>query len=297
MKMNFIEILKKRALILDGAMGTMLQKYGLEGGMCNEEWNLSRPEIVSDIHRQYIDAGADIILTNTFGANSIKLKSCRFEIKAEEINLRAASLAKNAIDESNISRKVFIGGNIGPSGELLAPLGTLTDEELYSSFKAQADALKKGGADLIIIETMTGIEEAEIALNAAKQTLLPVIVSMSFNKDSDGDNFHTMMGVGIEKFNDVIGEKADGLGVNCGGIVFEMDEIIRRLRKLTKLPLMAEPNAGRPKLVNGKTLYDLHPEKMAEIAVKLKNAGADIIGGCCGTTPRHIKAIAEAIKI
>jgi 5-methyltetrahydrofolate--homocysteine methyltransferase len=289
-------MLDKSILILDGAMGTMLQKYGLEGGGCNEEWNLSRPEIVSDIHRQYIEAGADIILTNTFGANSIKLKNFGLKIRAEEINVRAVSLAKDAVDKGKIDRKVFIAGNIGPSGEMLTPLGTLTKQDLCSSFKAQAEALKKGGVDLIIIETMTGIEEAEIALNAAKETLLPVIVSMSFNMDSSGDNFHTMMGVDIEKFVDVIGRKADGLGINCGGIAFEMDEVIRRLRKLTKLPLMAEPNAGKPKLINGKTFYDLSLEKMAEIAVKLKNAGANIIGGCCGTTPGHITAIARAIK-
>ena len=289
--------IKEKILIIEGAMGTMLQKKGLKQGECSEEWNLSHPEIVTDIHRQYIEAGADIIITNTFGANPIKLKSEGLNEKMEEINVTAVALAKKAVELSRTDRKIFIAGGIGPAGEFLAPLGTFSVKDFYDNFKAQAEILVRQGADLILIETMTAIDEVEVSLKAAKESNVPVIVSMSFNKDKDGNNFHTMMGVSLEQLVEAATKgKADAIGVNCGLIGNEMDEIIQCLRKLTDLPLMAEPNAGLPKLVDGKTLYNLAPEKMGELGLRLKNAGANIIGGCCGTTPAHIKAIAQAIK-
>ena len=282
-------------MVADGAMGTMLQKAGIQQGECNEEWNLSHAGTITDIHRQYIEAGAEMIITNTFGASPIKLKANGLSERMEEINLAAVSLAKKAVELS--SKPVLIAGDIGPTGEFLAPLGTSSAKDFYDNFKTQVEVLVKGGVDLIIIETMTAIEEVEVCLRAAKESGLPVIVSMSFNRDKDGNNFHTMMGAGLEQYVEIATYgKADAIGTNCGVISLEMDEIIKRLRKLTSLPFMAEANAGLPKLANGKTIYDLAPEKMGELALRLKGAGANIIGGCCGTTPAHIKAIAQAIK-
>ena len=297
MKKNFNQLIKEKILIADGAMGTMLQKAGIQQGECNEEWNLSRAGTITDIHRQYIEAGADMIITNTFGGNPIKLHAHGLSERMEEINLAAVSLAKKAVELSCSGAPILIAGNIGPTGEFLAPLGTSSVKDFYDNFKAQVEALVKGGVDLIIIETMTAIEEVEVSLRAAKESGLPVIVSMSFNRDKDGNNFHTMMGASISQYVEIATHgKADAIGTNCGLISLEMDEVIQRLRKLTDLPLMAEANAGLPKIANEKTIYDLAPEKMGELAVRLKNAGANIIGGCCGTTTAHIKAIAQAIK-
>jgi 5-methyltetrahydrofolate--homocysteine methyltransferase len=297
MQIDFNQRLKQGVIVADGAMGTMLQKAGIRQGECSEEWNLSHGEAIRDIHRQYIEAGADLIITNTFGGNPVKLKAIGLSEKMEEINITGVSLARKAIELSRVNRDVFIAGDIGPCGEFLEPIGTFTEKDLYRNFKAQAEALVKGGVDLIIIETMTDIGEAEISLKAAKESGLPVIVSMSFNKDAGGEDFHTMMGVSLEKMAERLSlAGADVIGVNCGIISLEMDEVIRRLRKFTQLPLMAEANAGLPKLVNGKTIYDFAPKKMGELGLRLKQAGAGIIGGCCGTTPAHIKAIVESVK-
>jgi len=263
--MNFNQKIQEGIIVADGAMGTMLQKAGLKQGDCNEEWNLSHAETITDIHRQYIEAGAEMIITNTFGANPIKLKGHGFGERMQEINLAAVSLAKKAVERSRGTKKILIAGDIGPTGEFLAPLGTSSVKDFYDNFKAQVEALVKGGVDLIIIETMTAIQEVEVCLRAAKEGGLPVIVSMSFNRDKEGNNFHTMMGAGLEQLVEISTKgKADAIGTNCGIISMEMDEIIKKLRKLTDLPLMAEANAGLPKLVDGKTIYDLPPEKMGE---------------------------------
>jgi len=295
--MNFNQKVKEGIMVADGAMGTMLQKAGIQQGECNEEWNLSHAGTITDIHRQYIEAGAEMIITNTFGASPIKLKAHGLSERMDEINLAAVSLAKKAVERSHSSTPILIAGDIGPTGEFIAPLGTFSVEDFYDNFNAQVEALVKGGVDLIIIETMTAIEEVEVSLRAAKESGLPVIVSMSFNRDKDGNNFHTMMGASISQYVEIATQgKADAIGTNCGIISLEMDEIIKRLRKLTSLPLMAEANAGLPKLANGKTIYDLAPQKMGELALRLKGAGANIIGGCCGTTPAHIKVIAQSVK-
>ena len=298
MKLDFNRRLKQGIIVVDGAMGTMLQKAGLKEGEGHEEWNLSHGKIITEIHRQYIEAGAELILTNTFGANPLRLKVHGLAPKMVEINITAVSLARKAIELSFGRGDILIGGDIGPTGEFLEPVGSFSLKDFYDNFKAQVEALARGGVDLIVIETMTSLEEAEVCLKAAKESSLPVVVSLSFNKDAGGDDFHTMMGVGLESMVEKLSlAKADALGVNCGLISLEMDEVITRLRKLTKLPLLAEPNAGLPKLVNGKTTYDLAPEKMGELALKLKKAGAALIGGCCGTTPSHIKAISQAVRL
>ena len=296
MKIDFTQWVKGGVIIADGAMGTMLQKMGLKDGECNEEWNLSHPEVITGIHREYIEAGVDLIFTNTFGGSPIKLKACGLSERMEGINIAGVSLVKKAVELAHSSRRILIAGDIGPTGEFLEPLGTFSIKNFYDNFKAQVMALVKGGVDLIVIETMTAIEEVEVSLNAAKESGLPVIISMSFNKDKEGGNFHTMMGVSLDKFVEATKGKADAIGINCGLISLEMDEVIKKLRKFTGLPLMAKANAGLPKLVNGKTVYDLAHKKMGELALRLKKAGANIIGGCCGTTPAHIKAISRAIK-
>lgn len=296
MEKNFIQKAKEKTLIIDGAMGTMLQDAGLKQGECSEEWNLSHPEIIIDIHCQYIKAGADIILTNTFGGSPIKLRASNLEHKMGDINTTAVSLAKKAVGHSLTKREIFIAGDIGPCGEFLEPIGTASKRELYSNFKSQVDVLARAGIDLIIIETMTSIEEAEVCLKAAKESGLPVIVSMSFNKDAEGNGFHTMMGVSPENMVERLSYGgASALGTNCGMTGLEMEDVVKHLKKLTQLPLMAEPNAGIPKLIDGNTVYDLAPEEMGKIAVRLKEAGASLIGGCCGTTPRHIAAVSKAL--
>lgn len=287
--------LKREVLVCDGSMGTMLQKYGLALGECPEYWNLTQPGKLISVHQKYIEAGADIIITNTFGANSIKLKKFNLEVKLEEINKTGALNAKTAAKK--YGRNVIVAGNIGPTGSLLEPLGFLKTEEAYESFQSQAMALEEGGADIIIIETMIALEEAVAAVRAAKEnTKLPIIACMTFEVTAAKD-VRTVMGVDVPSMiYELTKAGADILGSNCGNGVEQMAEVIKALRAGTDSPLIAEPNAGMPKLKNGVIGYDETPELMASYTEILLKAGANIIGGCCGTTPRHIRQIKNKIE-
>lgn len=282
-------------LICDGAMGTMLHQAGLQPGHCAELWNIDQPEDVGEIHKEYFEAGCDMVITNTFGGSRFKLKKFNQETLVIKLNQAGAKIARHTAAEYPHK---YVLGDIGPTGEFLQPVGEITYDELYSAFKEQALALFAGGVDAIIIETMSAIEEAVCAVKAVKENIsLPVIATMTFNPAGD-KGYRTMFGVSPQQAAEQLDSAgADVIGTNCGGVrVEQVAEIIREFRKYTKKPLIAEPNAGLPKLVDGKTVYDESPEYLASLAPEMVKAGANIIGGCCGTTPAHIAAIAKAIK-
>ncbi|MTI54602.1 MAG: homocysteine methyltransferase [Geosporobacter ferrireducens] len=286
-KQEFYKRLEKEILIFDGAMGTMLQQSGLKTGECPEAFNLNREEAIYQIHRQYVEAGCKIIQTNTFGANRIKLSLYGLADQVAPINQKGAAIARMAAGED-----CLVAGDIGPIGKLMAPLGPLSYEEAYHAFYEQALALIQGGVDLINIETMSDIQEAKIAVIAAKDAGdVPVICTMTFQKD-----MRTLTGTDPETAATIL-EALDVavLGANCSFGPDLMIDILDRMNKVTSKPLIVQPNAGLPKLVNGETLFDLSPEAMSAYSKALVAAGVNIIGGCCGTTPLHMQAIAKSL--
>ncbi len=288
------EQLNKRPLLLDGAMGTMLQAYGLKSGECSEEWNISHPQIVQKIHQKYIRAGADVILTNTFGANRIKLSSFGRETNILKINEIAVNIAKDAINkERSLEKRIFIAGSVGPTGKILEPYGDLKASEVYKNYKEQAVILGKAGVDLIILETFYDLEEIKAALKATKEnTNLMVIASMTFDK-----NLKTIYGVDPERAVIVLeNEGADGVGANCGTGPEVLYKVLKIMKKASKTYLMVEPNAGMPELIKEKIVYPASPKIVAEYTEKFVKLGLNLIGGCCGTTPLHVKAMSAKIK-
>ncbi len=288
------EQLNKRTLLLDGAMGTMLQVYGLKSGECSEEWNISHPEVVQKIHQEYIRAGADVILTNTFGANRIKLRSFGEETNIQKINEIAVTIAKGTIDkERSLEKRIFIAGSVGPTGKILEPYGDLKVSEVYKNYKEQTVILEKAGVDLIILETFFDLEEIKTALKAVKENSdLMVIASMTFDK-----NLKTIYGVDPERAVIVLeSEGADGVGANCGIGPEILYEVLKIMKKMSKTHLMVEPNAGMPELVKDKVVYPASPKIMADYTEKFIKLGVNLIGGCCGTTPLHIKTMSDIIK-
>ncbi len=288
------EQLDKKPLLIDGAMGTMLQTFGLKQGECSEEWNISHPRVVQNIHQEYIKAGADIILTNTFGANRIKLSNFGKENDTLKINELAVNIAKEAINkETSLKKRIFIAGSIGPTGKILEPYGDLKVSEVYKNYKEQIVILEKAGVDLIILETFYDLEEIKAALKATKEnTNLMVVASMTFDK-----NLKTIYGVDPEKAVIVLeGERADGVGANCGTGPEVLYKVLKIMKKVRQTYLMVEPNAGIPEFVAGKVIYPASPKVMADYAEKFIRSGINLIGGCCGTTPLHIKAMSAKIK-
>jgi len=285
-------------LILDGAMGTELIARGIQAGACNEYLNIDAPEVISDIHEGYLNAGSDAIITNTFGANKYSLSRHGFADETTRLNKAGAELAKQVAGEEK-----YVLGDIGPSGDFLAPLGAIKPDELRDAFTEQAGALLGGDVDGFIIETMTALDETVIAIEAAKSVTdnLPVIVSLSFDKT--GSNFKTMMGVGIEAaVSKILPLNVDAIGFNCGTL--SLDDYVELTYKFIAAVkehseytvICAEPNAGKPELVEGKAIYKVSPEDFAAAAEKIHSAGVGIIGGCCGTSPEHIKAVAKKLK-
>lgn len=285
-KKSFKKLLEERILVFDGAMGTMLQRAGLRSGECPEAYNLKHPDGIRKIHQQYAEAGCDVLQTNTFGANPIKLAQYGLEKETASINQYAVWIAKEASDG-----RCLVAGDMGPSGKLMLPMGDMHFREAYRAYYEQAKALAKAGADLIHIETMSDIQEAKAAVIAAKDASdLPVICSMTYDK-----NLRTLAGSDPESAVvtlEAVG--ADVIGVNCGFGPEPMLEILRRMNQISESYLIVQPNAGIPKLVDGVAVYDLSPEKMAGHVEQLIAAGANIIGGCCGTTPEHIRQIYRA---
>lgn len=283
--MTFREKFGKEILFFDGAMGTMLQKNGLKIGDLPENMNLTHPEVLLKIHKEYLDAGCTVITTNTFGANSLKFNN------VEEIVTAGVNLAKKSIE--NYNREVFVALDIGPLGRLLEPCGDLPFEEAYNLFKEQVIAGENAGADLVLIETMGDLYEIKAAVLAAKEnTNLPVLVSMIFDEKGillTGADIKTAV-VTLE------GLGVDGIGMNCGLGPDQMLELLKEMKEYSSTPIFIQPNAGLPVSVNGKTTYNVTPEEFAEKQLQILKNGASTLGGCCGTTPEHIKAMIDLCK-
>ena len=278
-------------LVSDGAFGTMLYAKGLEQGKCPEEWNISHPDVVRSIAAEYIQAGSDMVLTNTFQCSRFVLAHHGYEDRVAEFAKAGASLAKEAAGDNHI-----VAASIGPTGKFVAPLGDISEEEMRDAFSEQFSAVEEGGADAICIETMTDLQEAVIAVRTAKDVSgLPVFCTMTFDRTSRG--YFTVMGVSIEQAaKGLCDAGADVIGSNCGNGIEQMIEIIRDMRQYTDIPILCHSNAGLPEVVDGEAKYLQTPEIMSGMIKQLKEAGANIIGGCCGTTPLHISAMAPIIK-
>lgn len=292
---QILNLIGQKILVIDGAMGTMLLEYGLKSGECPEIWNITHPEIVSQIHTAYLEAGADIILTNTFGSNSVKLKKFNQQHRLKEMNQQAVKLAREAVDRhrDKYLKDSFVAVSVGPTGEILEPCGLLKNAEAYQGYQEQIKAMANMDVDLVVLETFYNLDEIKIALKAVKENSdLVVFASMSFD-----ESIKTIYGISPEKAVEVLFEEgADGVGANCGSGPEVLYQVLSRMRNITNAPLLVEPNAGIPYLEDNKVIYPASPQKMAEYAAKFVHLGVNIIGGCCGTTPEHIKAIAQEIK-
>ncbi len=278
-------------LVADGAMGTMLQKEGLPPGDCPERWNIEHPDILQKIAVAYLEAGADIVQTNTFGGSPLKLAQYHLEEKTEEINTAAVHAVRRAIGQN-----AYLSASCGPSGRLLKPYGDTEPEEMQESFERQIRALVSAGVDMICIETMTDLTEATLAVRAAKKVApdLPVAATMTFDATSKG--FFTVMGIGIEDaVKGLLDAGADIIGSNCGNGIENMVRIAGEFRRHTSHPLLVQANAGLPVLQGDSFVYLETPQFMAEKSTLLLELGVNIIGGCCGTTPEHIAALRGAV--
>ncbi len=275
-------------LIADGATGTTLQQMGLPSGAAPERWNLENPDAIRALHRGYVEAGSNLILTNTFGGSRLRLEMEGLGDQVREINLAAARLACEVAGD-----EVMVLGDIGPTGQLMEPMGTLTYDDAVSVFAEQAAALAEGGVDAILIETMSDLNEAKAAIEGARQvTELPILVTMSF--DTHG---RTMMGVKpVDAVKELWAMGVDAVGANCGRTLSENLEAIQQMREaLPEATLMAKPNAGLPRMEGIESVYDVTPEIMAEYAEKFAALDVKIFGGCCGSTPEHIKAVSRTL--
>ncbi|MFW9598323.1 MAG: homocysteine S-methyltransferase family protein [Paludibacter sp.] len=285
-------IAEGKTLVSDGAWGTFLQAKGMQPGECPELWNIEHPEAVLDIARSYIEAGADTIETNSFGGSSFKLEAWGLQNKVYEINKRAAEISREAAGPDK-----YVLGSVGPTGKILM-MGDVTEEELYEAFSVQAKGLADGGADAIVIETMTALDEAEIAVRAVREnTNCEIICTMTFDHLANGE-FRTMMGVSpTEMVETLKSAGVDVLGANCSNGIEGMIAITEEIRMADKnIPILIHANAGLPVLQGSCTVFPESPEMMAEVAPRLAKAGANIIGGCCGTTPAHIHKLVEVLK-
>lgn len=287
--MNIREILGKRMLFFDGAMGTMLQKNGMKGGEIPELLNITNEQLIYNIHEEYLKSGADIITTNTFGANPLKAEN--IGVGLDVIIAAAVGTAKKAVKKYSTPEKPrFVAFDMGPTGRLLEPLGDLTFDDCYESFAEVAKTAEKCGADLVIIETMSDTLEAKAAVLAVKEnTNLPIFCTMTFD-----ENAKTLTGADVKVMSamfEALG--VDCLGINCGLGPGQIACIMEDLAAVSSIPIMAQPNAGLPQIVDGKTVYDVNPGQFGEECEKIAAIGSSVIGGCCGTTPEHIRAMIE----
>jgi len=282
----FEQLLAHKPVVTDGAWGTEMQARGLPIGGCPDAWNLTNPERVEEVARAYVEAGSRVILTNTFGANRFTLERHGLAARVLEVNRAGAAISKRA---ANGRAKVF--ASIGPTGRMLA-MGEVTREELRSAFRDQAAALAEGGADALVVETMTDLDEARLALDAAKSTGLPVVVSMVFGVGGKADR--TIMGITPEQAACELEEcGADAIGANCGIGADAMMPLCERFWMATDLPIWIKPNAGLPEVVDGKAVYQTSPAEFTHAALALVRAGASFIGGCCGTSPALIASLSK----
>ena len=281
-------LLQNGPVVTDGSWGTQMHKRGLKRGQCPDSWNLSHPEQVAAVARQYVDAGSQVILTNTFGASRLSLSHYKLADRVLDINSAGVRISKQAAGDR---ARVF--ASIGPTGRMLVT-GETSASELQTVFEEQAEAQASAGADGIIIETMIDLDEAGIAAQAAKRTGLPVIVSMVFDSGEAKDR--TMMGNSPEEFAAAIQKiGVDGIGANCGQGIAAFLPICRRLRQVTDLPVWIKPNAGLPEVVEDRVVFRTTPAEFAQYVPDLIRAGANFIGGCCGTDQEFVKAIRQAV--
>jgi 5-methyltetrahydrofolate--homocysteine methyltransferase len=286
-------LIEDRDLVLfDGGMGTLLQDSGLEAGNCGELWNVDNPDAVRAIHEQYAVAGATFLTTNTFGGTRPRLDLQGAGDRVEELNRAAAELARGVADAHGL----LVAGDLGPTGELLEPMGTMTQDEAREVFEEQLRALVAGGIDVVLIETMSDLSEVEAAVAAARNVApdLPIITTLSFDT-----NLHSMMGVSPAQAVTTLGALGvDAVGANCGRGPSEMEAIAQALvaARPEGLLLIAQTNAGLPQLVGDHFEYDAPPQELADHAIRLHDAGIDLIGACCGSTPDHVRAMHDALS-
>jgi homocysteine S-methyltransferase len=293
--MNLLERLQMETILADGAMGTMLHAHGIGFDKCFDELNLTNPVAVAEIHRAYIEAGAQLIITNTFGANRFKLSKHGLEEEVPQINRAGVELAKRVVAASY--REVLIAGDVGPLGVRIAPFGRVKPEEARAAFAEQIRILTEAGADLIVIETMSDLYEIQEAIKAAKQTCaLPVVASVTFTRDD-----RTLLGDDPARVAQTLAQAgADVIGVNCSGGPSQLLRILKQMRQAigngSQHYFWVKPNAGWPEQVGGRIMYPADPEYFGEYAISLREAGANVVGGCCGTTPQHIAAMKKALS-
>ncbi len=279
-----------KVLVSDGAWGTFLQQKGMKPGECPEEWNITHPDEVFDIAKSYIEAGADMVETNSFGGTIFKVQKYGLADKVFELNKAAAEISRKAAGDK------FVLGSVGPTGKILM-MGDVSEEELYDAFKTQVQGLEAGGADAIMIETMTDLDEARLAIQAAKEnTKCEVFCTMTFEKTINGE-FRSMMGISpTDMVNTLIDAGAELIGANCGNGIADMIGIVEEIRKAnSKIPILVHANAGMPIYKDGETVFPESPDEMSGLVPKIIAAGANIIGGCCGTTPDHICRVREEV--
>lgn len=296
MKQSLLEALQQRRLIGDGAMGTQLMLAGLAPGSCGDHWNLTHPERVLEIQRRYAEAGADCLITNTFGGSRIALQRHGLADELRAINLAGGRIAREAFG----GREGYVLGDLGPLGVMLEPYGDLPATEARAAYEEQARALVEAGVDAIIIETQTSLEELGVAVDAAKAAGAPcIIASLAYDLSADKSFYVTMMGERPEKAAAFVEERgAHIVALNCGtGMdMVGAAKVARQYRASCKLPVMVQPNAGMPVLENMKAVYKQLPEDMALSVPEALEVGANIIGSCCGSTPEHTRAITEVVE-
>jgi len=287
-----LDAIKKRIILLDGGFGTELIVRGLPQGACPETWNVEKPEVVKEIHKNYYDAGADAVLTNSFGGTTIKLSSHDLEDKCFELNRAAALIANEVKPEGR-----YLGGSMGPTGKFLKPQGEYSEEEFEEAYAEQARGLTDGGADFLLIETQYDLNEALCALRGARKASdLPIFLTMTFNHHPKG--FFTLMGNSVDQFLDTMEQECVSVvGSNCTLNSEEMAELVKIMREKTSLPIIAQANAGKPSLSKeGEVAYSQGIEDYLRFIPQIIKNGVDIIGGCCGTDPDYIKRMSEIVK-
>lgn len=291
MARSFVERLQAgEVLVADGATGTNHQLRGLGLGVPPEEWVLDEPDKVVELHRAFVEAGSDIILTNTFGGTRLRLRDSKYAGRAPELNRRAAELARSAASGRD---DVLVAGSMGPTGTLCEPLGELTHADAVANYAEQAAALVEGGVDFLLLETFFALEEALAAIEGARDASdLPLVVSFSYDQGT-----RTMMGLRAAQVVEALAPLGlAAIGANCGKTLDAMAQIVEEMAVMKcGLPLWIKPNAGLPRMVGDIAEYDVGPEQMADYAVRYVQAGAQIVGGCCGNTPAHVAAIVRAV--
>lgn len=303
---NLLKRLEHGPVLADGGMGTQLIAAGLAMGECGVLWNLKRPDAIADIHTRYCRAGCSLITTNTFQGSPTALAMHGLADQAFELNKQAAVIARQVADQIGGSHRPLVMADIGPFGGFLEPLGETTETELISLFELQLRAMAEGGADGVIVETMSDAAELSVAVKTARSIAAwPIIASFTFEKSADGKTFHTMMGLSPQQaMQAAIDAGADIVGSNCGTSL-SLEDYLRLAKELadatgkidghTRRSVMLQPNAGAPTVIDGRTVHPATPQQMAAIMPDLLAAGIRVIGGCCGTTPDHLHAMAQAV--